>query len=390
MRSLVAIFIVAFSLAASAQNSSNTAKVDRIALQIPDSLTRTATGIAKYVNASFTNESDKARGIFVWVTNSIRYDIKNMYAINFYQNINEIVDKVLKTRSGVCMHFAELYCKVANLAGVKSYVVTGYTKQNGAVDYTPHVWCASYIDSSWVLLDPTWGAGYAQNGKYVKKQNDFYFKTKPDQLVKSHMPFDPLWQFLNYPINHQEFYEGKASANAKKSFFSYSDTLLCYEKQSDIEKLVSANRRIERNGVKNSLTFDILQHNKREIEYYNSKFTVETYNSAIMLYNDGVNQLNRFIKYRNSQFTPKKKDEEIKQMVDDIETSLTSSKSKIKSIVNPDRNTANLMSQLNKAINDATVNLNEQKMFVDKYLKTGKLFRKSLFYKYTWMGVPVN
>jgi hypothetical protein len=48
------------------------------------------------------------------------------------------------------------------------------------------------------------------------------------------------------------------------------------------------------------------------------------------------------------------------------------------------------MMQLNKSLDEATFNLNEQKVFLDKYFSTGKLFRKSLFYKYTWMGIPTG
>jgi hypothetical protein len=38
----------------------------------------------------------------------------------------------------------------------------------------------------------------------------------------------------------------------------------------------------------------------------------------------------------------------------------------------------------------SATNLNEQKVFLDKYFSSGKLFRKSPFYKYTWMGIPIG
>ena len=204
------------------------------------------------------------------------------------------------------------------------------------------------------------------------------------------MPFDPLWQFLNYPVTNQEFYEGKTGLNKTKPYFNYQDTLSQFEQETEIEKLESSSRRIEKNGVKNSLVFDRLQHNKREIEYYNNKILVETYNSAVNQYNEGINQLNKFIDYRNKQFTPKKPDNEIREMVDLPEKSLIDSREKLKEIKKPDSNTANSMIQLNKSIDEAMLNLNEQKAFLDKYFSTGKMFRKSLFYKYTWMGIPLN
>ncbi|OJX83246.1 MAG: hypothetical protein BGP01_08175 [Paludibacter sp. 47-17] len=383
--------MIVISAALKAQKKNNEfSQVDKIALQIPDSLSGSTIGISDYINSNFISQTEKSRAIFIWITTNIQYDIENMFAINFYQNTNEIIDKVLITRKGICMHYAELYHSIANQVGIKSYVVSGYTKQNGFVDYIPHAWIASFIDSTWYLVDPTWGSGYIQNAKFVKKTNDYYFRTRPEQMVKSHMPFDPLWQFLNYPVTNQEFYEGKTGLNKTKPYFNYQDTLSQFERETEIEKLESSSRRIEKNGVKNSLVFDRLQHNKREMEYYYNKIRVETYNSAVNHYNDGINQLNRFIDYRNKQFTPKKPDSEIREMVDLPEKSFINSREKLKEIKKPDPNTANSMIQLNKSIDEAMLNLNEQKAFLDKYFSTGKMFRKSLFYKYTWMGIPLN
>lgn len=386
---LALLFGISAELSAQAKTSIF-AQVDKVALQIPDSLSRTSRNISYYINRNFLNQADKSRAIFVWIASNIKYDIANIYAVDFYQNSDEIVDKVLNTRKGVCMHYAELYSSIANQVGIKSYVVSGYTKQNGVVDNLPHAWCASLIDSVWYIIDPTWGTGYVQNSKFVKKINDYYFKVKPEQLIKSHMPFDPLWQLIPYPITTQEFYDGKTALNKTKPYFNFQDTLACFEQKPAIEKLEQSSRRIEKNGVKNSMTFDRLQHNKREIEYHKNRIIVETYNSAINSYNDGINQLNQFVSYRNKQFIPKKPDNEIKEMVDSIEKVLVTSRDKVKQIKNADYNTTNSIAQLNKLLDEAMVKLQEQKEFVDKYTKTGKLFRRSLFYTYSVMGVPVK
>jgi Transglutaminase-like superfamily len=386
MRKIVLlIFTFGFSIGLIAQKNNNFSSIDKIILQIPDSLTISTQGLASYISSNYSNQNDKSRAIFIWIAKNIQYDIENMFALNFYQNTNEIIDKALRTRKGICMNYAELFNDIANKVGIKSYVVSGYTKQNGFVDYIPHAWCVANIDSVWYIFDPTWGSGYIEDSKFIKKVNNYFFKTKPEQIVKSHMPFDPLWQLLNYPITNQEFYEGKTQINVKKQYFNFIDTLSIYEKQSEIERLISSSIRIEKNGVKNSLVFDRLQHNKREIEYYNNKRIIDQYNSATNSYNIGINLLNIFINYRNNQFTPKKPDSEIKLMVDTVDTSFKLSREQLNNIKNPDSNTSSMITQLNKSIDNATVNLNEQKTFLEKYFKTGKLFRKSLFYKYTWM-----
>jgi transglutaminase/protease-like cytokinesis protein 3 len=387
---LILITALGLSINLNAQKNNEYSAIDKVMVQIPDSLTKTTQGIADYVKLNFSKSNDQSRAIFIWIAKNIQYDIDNMFAINFYQKTNEIIDKVLSTRKGICMSYAELFNDIANKAGVKTYVISGYTKQNGFVDYIPHAWCASMIDSVWFLFDPTWGSGYIQNGKFVKQINNYYYKTKPEQIVKSHMPFDPLWQFLNYPITNQEFYEGKTQVNNKKDFFNFEDTLQRFEKQSEIEQLIGSSNRIEKNGVKNSLVFDRLQHNKREIEYYNNKKVVDNYNSAVNSFNSGINLLNVFIDYRNKQFTPKRPDAEIKQMVDTVDYLFNQARVQLNTLKNPDLNLATSITQLNKSLNDATVNLNDQKAFVDKYLKAGKLTRKSLFTKYTWFGIPLN
>jgi transglutaminase/protease-like cytokinesis protein 3 len=387
---LILITALGLSINLNAQKNNEYSAIDKVMVQIPDSLTKTTQGIADYVKLNFSKSNDQSRAIFIWIAKNIQFDIDNMFAINFYQKTNEIIDKVLSTRKGICMSYAELFNDIANKAGVKTYVISGYTKQNGFVDYIPHAWCASMIDSVWFLFDPTWGSGYIQNGKFVKQINNYYYKTKPEQIVKSHMPFDPLWQFLNYPITNQEFYEGKTQVNNKKDFFNFEDTLQRFEKQSEIEQLIGSSNRIEKNGVKNSLVFDRLQHNKREIEYYNNKKVVDNYNSAVNSFNSGINLLNVFIDYRNKQFTPKRPDAEIKQMVDTVDYLFNQARVQLNTLKNPDLNLATSITQLNKSLNDATVNLNDQKAFVDKYLKAGKLTRKSLFTKYTWFGIPLN
>jgi len=365
-------------------------RVDALALQIPDSQERTTQGISGYITSNFNSQTDRSRTIFAWVATSIQYDIDNMFAVNFYQNTDEIIKEALSRHKGICQHFAELYSAIANQSGIKTYVVSGYTKQNGSVDYLPHAWCASLIDSSWYLIDPTWGSGYISNGRFIRQINDDYFMAKPEKMIISHMPFDPLWQFLNYPVTSQEFYEGRTAIDTSKPFFNYPDTLKRFEQESKIGKLIASSRRIEQNGVRNSLISDRLQHNRREIEYYNDSLRVEVYNSAVYHYNDGINHLNRFIDYRNRQFTPKKQETEIREMVNQAEWSLANARLKLQAIQNPDSNTAASILQLGRSIDEAMLNLNEQRIFVDKYFKTGKLLRKSLFYKYIWMGIPLN
>lgn len=368
------------------------AAVDKKALQLPDSLTKTTAEIASYITASFSSDKDKTRAVFVWVATNIQYDIENMFAINFYEKKEEKIEKPLKTRKGICENYAALFTDICVKAGIEAYVVEGYTKQNGFTDYIPHAWCAALVDSAWFLFDPTWGSGYVNAGKFYKKINNEYYLVSPSTLIKTHMPFDYMWQFLNYPITAQEFYDGKTQQNKSKAYFSYTDSILAYKSQSNIDQLTSSAYRIEKNGVKNAMIYDRLHHIKSVIENDRQTKTVNLYNSAVADYNAGINNYNEFITYRNNQFKPLKSDPEIQSMIDAAENNLNASKTKLSQIKNPDANTANMINQLTKSVNDLATLVTEQQDWLKVYFGKSKSGRKSMFYerKVTWFGVPLN
>ncbi len=133
------------------------AAIDKKALQIPDSLTKTAEGIASYITTNLNTDKEKVRAIFIWVATNIEYDIDNMFAINFYEKKGDKIAKPLKTRKGICENYAELFNDICLKANIKSFVIEGYTKQNGIADNFPHAWCSVLVNNTWVMFDPTWG-----------------------------------------------------------------------------------------------------------------------------------------------------------------------------------------------------------------------------------------
>ena len=366
--------------------------IDLKANELPDSLSNNSESIARYISSNFNSNNDKTRALFVWLTSNIQYDVKNMYALNFYEDKKEKIAKALRTKKGICENYAAVFTDVCLKMGIQSYVIEGYTKQNGVTDYMPHAWSAAYIDSAWYLFDPTWGAGYVNNGKFFKKINNDYFKVSPSVLIKSHIPFDYLWQFLNYPVTSQEFIEGKTLQNKNKPYFNYADTLKAYILMDNINQYESSVRRIEENGIKNSLIYDRLQHLKLSIEHEKQTITVNLYNSAGVDYNEGINNFNNYINYKNSQFKPEKEDAEIQRMIDDAAKKLDAAKTKLTQVKTTDVNTTNLVSQLLKSTNDASTHVTEEQNWLKEYMSKSKFKRRSMFYKtkVTWFGIPLN
>jgi len=226
------------------------------------------------------------------------------------KNINEI----LNTREGVCRDYSSLYADICEKVGIKAIVVSGYTKIDNRVIQNPHSWCAILIDSIWYLTDPTWGAGYLENNHFVNKLDNKYFKVEPDKFINSHIPFDPLWQLSYYPITKQEFLKRKPRSK-NKNYFNFIDSILIYEKQSKIERLLSSSKRIESNGISNYLDFDNLYHIHLDIKNYYQSISKKQYGNALNYYNEGIFLYNEYIEYKNRYYLPYKSDDEIKQML---------------------------------------------------------------------------
>src|ERR1043166_4110514 len=112
-RILVLVLILLIEVVHAQKNVQNPgtdySSIDKIALQIPDSLSRTTENIAKYVSANFKSKDERARAIFIWTVTNIEYDIENMFAINFYEKRQDKINRSLKTRKGNCENYAALF-----------------------------------------------------------------------------------------------------------------------------------------------------------------------------------------------------------------------------------------------------------------------------------------
>jgi hypothetical protein len=367
-------------------------QTDARALQLPDSSAHSVGGIAAYVNANFTTPTEKTRAIFIWIAGNIQYDIDNMFAIDFYADPAEKIAKPLRTRKGICENYAALFTAVSNQVGVRSRVIEGYTRQRGFVDFIPHAWCAVLIEGSWWLIDPTWGSGYVDQGKFVRKVNEDYFKASPETFIKSHIPFDYLWEFLYYPVTNQEFYEGKTAPDKSKPYFNFPDSIAAYEAMTPIQQEAAEAMRVEKNGLRNGMVFDRLRHLKLDLENDRQNRLIDAYNGAMQDFNSAVREFNVFIEYRNQQFKPVKPDQEIQQMLDTVSHVLLALRATTSGIVptTADSRIQQPLQQLKGSIEELAGKVKEQQDFLTEYFSKGKAGRKSMFYKTTIFGRPIN
>ena len=180
----------------------------------------------------------------------------------------------------------------------------------------------------------------------------------------------------------------------KQSHFLISRILWnVYEKQTEIERTRASASRVEKNGVKNSLIFDRLQHLKWDIESYKQNQVVTLYNGASTDYNDAIHSFNIYVDYRNKQFTPAKTDAQIKDMID---TPLRSLKRLGKAAVKLIWKTREIMRRWLNSFPAYWIDLSKpvkeaQRDWLVTYFFQSKSGRKSMFYeRMTLFGIPIK
>jgi len=95
--------------------------VNRVVLQIPDSLTYSTQNIANYIDSKFDKQKEKAMAIFCWIVENIQYDYNSRYLLDNSEGSNINNERTLKTRRGVCFNYSNLYCDIAKQVGIKTY-----------------------------------------------------------------------------------------------------------------------------------------------------------------------------------------------------------------------------------------------------------------------------
>ena len=390
MKNILLLFLLLSTLLSFGQVNTEYVSVDAKMANIPANATTSTTAIAKYIESNFKSDTDKIRAAFYWTASNIRYDLANMYTVKYNETREDKINTALKTKKGVCSHYAVIFNVLMEKMGIESYVIEGYNKQNGTVANLAHAWNAAKIDNKWYVFDATWGAGYVNKGQFFKKLNNSYFKAEPNKIIATHIPFDYLWQFLNYPITNGEFYEGKIQANKSKKYFDFEKEIVKYNNLSQTDQLFESAQRIEKNGLKNALIVERYEGKKKQLVNLRKNNSIDKLNAIVSEMNESVAMLNDFIQYRNNKFKPTFSDEEINNMIQTPRQKLSKCQNDIYSVGDVgDENKSNLLS-IKKSITTTLAQAEEHALFVKDYLSKSKLVRKTMFSKMSWFGVPLN
>lgn len=196
-------------------------KVDSFARDFKSSYTDAA-DLALQLTKPFQTDGEKARALFAWVAENIRYDyakfknhgprphftgrtVREMQQQKEQWEEDEI-HNTLRKKKGVCADYSRLYQRMCDATGVECVTVSGLSRtlrdRGGA-----HAWNAVKIGGQWRLIDVTWGAGYIDDDtdKFVRRYSPGFFATVPELFILNHLPDEEKWQLLAHPVSKPDF-----------------------------------------------------------------------------------------------------------------------------------------------------------------------------------------
>ena len=343
---------------------------------IPEASCVSVGALSLYIQQNFVTDTARIRAIYVWITNNISYDVARMQnAKNNPQSQPQTVADVLKMRSAVCRGYSDLFTALCKNVGINALVVPGYVKNAGRIMPMSHAWVAAELGGEWFLFDPTWGAGYMNGNHFVRRFNNTFYKQYPKDIISDHMPFDPLYQFLSYPKNNREFTDGTPANN--KFLFNYKDSLNQHNQFSSFEQMTAELRRIEGVGIENDLVQERKQYLKKSLQSYTSK---NAFDESNVTFSKAITLLNKYFGQKNKQFSTTG-DNDLLQILYSMKYYVKLSRSLISQAViqNDEQQRAKTNNLAN--IDQYWKHLNQEELFVQKYIATDKSLRRELFKK---------
>jgi transglutaminase-like putative cysteine protease len=184
--------------------------------------------LALQITAGSTNDLQRARSIYDWITDHIRYDTEEWaHVVGGAEDYCHDHDplSVLRRGTTVCIGYAWLFDALAQSVGLRAtYLigdVRGYrgTEDDTLISAFKHAWNAVEVDRTWMLLDATWGARQTEQieDAYAPRRA-YYFNTPANQLIFDHLPESAAWQFLLNPVPDVASFA--ALPNLKPAFFT--------------------------------------------------------------------------------------------------------------------------------------------------------------------------
>ncbi|MBP5458436.1 MAG: hypothetical protein J6Y37_18245 [Paludibacteraceae bacterium] len=256
------------------------------ATKIPAERAGSIDDMADFLKEKSLSKVDMLWSIQTWMSENMKYDLAKNAKIEELErqgrsnmrkgnplspsatpSMEEEAQAAFRAKSGVCADFTKLFVVWAGKVGVDMFYVKGTTHKGES-----HAWCACIMDGVPYLFDPTWGAGHwdENTSVYEKRVDASYFMVAPESFVKEHIPFDPLFQFSEYPLSYD--------LKPQNRYFNWRDTLSLYQQQDSLAQMQGIYRRVLQNGKRN----DVIEYDLYTLK---QNLQVLKYNTEVDLYN---------------------------------------------------------------------------------------------------------
>lgn len=385
------IYLLFFQVIAEAQIKNVYTSVEKQMRLMPEQQTKSVNEIANYIQNNFKGEELQIQAAYFHVISTISYDVTFNFSTELFSSDEDFVSKTIATKKGVCIHYAKFFKAIISQLGYQCEILTGYTKQNNQIGKLSHAWCAIKMkDNNWCVFDPTWDSGFVKDGKYFRNLNSNYYKILPSTAIKTHMPFDYLWQFTKEPITNREFYNGKVYDIKPKMNFDFENEISKYFKLSEIDKAFESSERIQKNEIINDLILEEYNYKKSVFNATRLNKNIEKVTEIIEDYNVAIVLLNDFIIYRNKGFTPVFSDSILLEMIQTPNEKLKNIQKEIFEISSVGKENTTSFNELKSSIAETVKQSQEQYNFVKDYISKSKKDRKKMVTKVIWSGKLVK
>ncbi|RYF90803.1 MAG: hypothetical protein EOO03_02845, partial [Chitinophagaceae bacterium] len=333
--------------------------------------TNSSRQIADYILQQYPNDDTRIAAAYAWVTANIEYSKDSMMAINWSLGMNEKVAATLRRRKGVCDNFASLFADLLVKMNIEAVVVNGLAKAGGTT--RAHSWTAVKLSNEWFLCDPTW-----DNGSHFAKQ---YFMQPPEDFIKAHWPFDPLWQLLPVPVSLQAFERGwlnMPETGIKETVLKAVDSFMALD---SLQQLKAQEERMRQIGLDQNHLRNWYAYNNMNIAIIIGEQDMNHYNNAVAAANEANELLNKFAIFRNNAFTPTVADNHLIQMLAPVHKLLKQAAHHVEKVSKGRANFQYDTGELSGKIETLQKRLKTQQDFLYLYLSADTARRLQMFYQ---------
>ena len=333
---------------------------------MPDSITRSSSAIAAYIQTRYNSKDQQLRAAYSWVTANIRYSDDSSYYFNWSVDEATKVAATLRRKKGVCENFAAVFSDIAKHLDLTSFVVHGYSSIASNSRNVAHSWSAVKLDSEWHLFDPTWDAGIISSFQY--------YMLSPDVFVQTHIPFDPIWQLLEKPVGY------KVGNDKNKTRFNYKDSISAFLTADSLQQYMGMARRMKNTDINKELMSTWQSYNRMNITIIGQEQNMLFYNAAVDDLNKATDLFNAFVTYRNNRFLPSRNDAAVEAMLKPISLLITDARKKLDNIGLIAENFQYDTESLKKRLDTIYRRTEEQKVFLRRYLTATLSEKEKLLY----------